>query len=193
MFVLLIIVWLVISILPVRELFSIYKFKWLFPFLALGMLCEEYDIYNKLSKKFWISSLIFIMGSYWLYNEEYFDNYVSFTYDSVNSMFMGILYYALSIISIYMIICLAVCVNKIIPFLGECLAIVGCYSLEIYVMHMFFIKIFPIIPPAVMNNNISIYVYFTFYGVIIIILILLFSKYLLEKIKLFRVVVGRLN
>lgn len=188
---LLIIVWLVIAILPVHELFSIYRFKWLFPFLISGMMYKEYDVHNKWNKKYLLVSILFLPGSYWLYHAEYFEEYISFTYSSINSVFIGILYYLLSILSICLILCIALWINE--TSLGKYIAIIGSYSLEVYVMHMLFVKFMLIVPPVVMDSDIYIYTYFTVYGALITISIVLLSKFVLEKNRLFRMAVGRIS
>ena len=74
---------------------------------------------------------------------------------------------------------------------GRYIAVAGRYSLEIYVMHMFLVKFLPVVPDGVMENDIYSYLYFGGYGLVTVVLIILFSKYVFEKIKGLEWMIGR--
>lgn len=190
MYVILLIVWFLISMLPIDSFFYIYKFKWLFPFFILGMLCDEYEIYDKTNKKVYLIGLLFIVGRFLFYNEKHFEEYVSFAYSSAKSLLVGMIYYVLSTLSICLVFAIAIWTNRIVG--SHYLALVGRYSLEVYVIHMLFVKFVSFVPDIVMSNDVYIYIYFAIYAVIIIIAIVLISKYILEKVKLFRIAVGKI-
>ena len=184
-------IWFIICLSPFYELLSIYKFKWLFPFMVLGMLCEEYAIYEKLYSCFCIKicSLLFIPMAILLYREEPFTEYLSCAYSSAENVVMGEIYYLISTLAVILVIWMASSLKSVA--VGGYIAEAGRYSLEIYVMHMLMVKFLPIVPAGVMESAALPYLYFGIYAMAITVCIVFFSKYIFEKIKILRWTVGR--
>ena len=74
---------------------------------------------------------------------------------------------------------------------GRILAVVGQYSMEIYVMHMLLVKFILFVPDMVMWEDIFTYSYFMVYAALIVALVILLVRYALGYCRAFRIVTGR--
>ena len=101
---------------------------------------------------------IFLIGRFLFYNKEVFSSYTNFMYFNAQSILVGIIYYILSIFSILFILYVSISLRK--TLLGEKIALIGQYSMEIYVIHMLWIKFIVLIPNIVLHNDIYTYTYF---------------------------------
>lgn len=184
-------IWFLVCLSPILELLCIYKFKWLFPFMAFGMLCEEYAICEKLYNCFYlkICSLLFIPMAILMYREESFTEYLFCTYSNAENIVMGGIYYLISILAVILVIWISSFLKRVT--IGGYIAEAGRYSLEIYVMHMFAVKFLPIVPSGIMGNDVFLYLYFSVYAMAVIVCIVLLSKYIFERVKILRWMVGK--
>ena len=184
-------IWLMICVSPVQELFSLRQFKWLFPFFILGMWCEKYSVYDNLKKRIvlTLTGFIYIPMGYILFHEGYFTEYITFTYSSVKSVWMGVLYYVVSLMAVVAVILISGYLAAIT--VGKYVAVIGRYSMEVYVMHMLMVKFLLVVPEFIWENNLYIYLYFGIYGMGVTVLCVVFSKYFLEKFKVGCWMMGR--
>lgn len=185
-----IIIWLLMALSIPNDIFSFVKFKWLFPFMVIGYVLAE----RRKSIQFSIADIsIFLKGLVTLfpvialgaYLEPYFTNYISFHYTSGIDVLVGIGYYLISVWGICFIILAA-------HYIPGVLSEIGKYSIHIYVIHMFMIK-FIFYAPAVIRKHSWIYlwIYMPIYAAAVIMLIVVLSKRILDKSRLFRIMVGK--
>lgn len=186
--------WLTISLIIPSNIFAFYKFKWLFPFFLLGYytnnMKEKLTLFNVLKMQ---NKILLICGSVYLilgtifYNKQYFKMYIMFEYIDIPSIFVGGLYYLISICSIFFMFSLA---NKVKnQKIGKRLSEIGHYTIDIYVLHMFLIK-FVIWIPREMTNTMLSFIWLPLYTLIIVVSIFIFSKYIFRKFSIYRLSIG---
>ena len=154
------------------------------------MMCAERAASGKILGNIrhkWISFL-FIPMAVMLFQEEPFAEYISCSYSNVENLCFGILYYAVSAVSIGLVLYISELISA--RKVGRYIAMAGRYSLEIYVMHMFAVKFIPIVPSLILENSVYEYLYFGCYGFVVTVLIVLFSENVLERYKLGRWMMG---
>lgn len=188
-YLLLIFGWIVISICAPNAYFSLYKFKWLFPFLIIGLYyAENSEKINKI-QRYGLLSFLFPLLCITLYNPLYYNMYLEFGYSSFKAVGMGIVYYLVSLLGIIFVFECAFLLNK--TRLGDACAYLGKHSMEIYVMHMLFIKFIVFVPQQMYGSNtIWTYMYILLYAVVIVGLILLLSRIIFSRFKIYNIVVG---
>lgn len=183
--------WLLISFIIPNPYLSMYKFKWLFPFLIIGSVYSEKrekltTIIQKLKKISFIFPIVCLMVN----KNKYYNIYLEFKYSDLQSIMVGITYYFISLMGILFIFELSTLLGK--TKLKHELIDCGRYSLEIYVMHMFFIKFIVFIPLNIIKNNVlSLSVGIILYAIVIVALIILLSKYILKNSKIYNFSVGK--
>ena len=181
--------WILISICIPDVYFSIYKFKWLFPFHIIGMYYAENKEKLNGMRKYRMVSILFPILCLTLYNPLYYNMYLEFHYEDIKAGGMGAVYYLVSLLGILFVFACALLLEK--TKLGNAYACIGKRSMEIYVMHMLFIKFIVVVPPQLYgNDSIWTYVYILLYSLIIIGLILLLAGKFLEKFRIYRIMVG---
>lgn len=191
-------IWIVLSVLMPSEFLSFYKFKWLFPFMIIGyyIACQNevrnmmIDFESKGSRILFAGlSIAFPLLVLLTYNSGEFSKYISFSYDSGLSILYGLLYYVISftgIISIYYLAWLA-SLTKIANIMAD----IGKYSVDIYVIHMFSIKILMFIPALLNKQSFAFnYLILPVYAVLITLLIWQLSKNVLHKTKTYQIIMG---
>lgn len=182
--------WILVSFLPIDELFLFYKFKWLFPFMLLGYSVAQSK--TIMQKKFPYPGLIciacvlgFILSVHFLYNDRFFIAYSQFAYHNVEEILMGIIYYIISVIGILSCILLS---QILLNFtVGRKMKYIGQASADIYVMHMLLIKFLTF---SVSLHGITLYIFSALYSFVIVV-ICLFIKYLLKNVKLYNFSMGK--
>lgn len=182
--------WILVSIQPINNIFLLYKFKWLFPFMLLGYLSGKYK--NMLKKEFtWFKVILnllgFILAANMLYKENYYYAYSQFDYSNVIEIVMGFIYYAISFWGVAACLILA---QKLSEYnISNRIQRIGASTADIYVIHAFFIKL--LIFPAPAINILS---YFYVFIVSFVILIMsMFVKYVLRYSKIYNFSFGRLS
>lgn len=184
-----IVAWIIVSLQPVDDLFMLFKFKWLFPFMMLGYCISEYKpnfLYaNSLS---WLKCIlyigIFIILSNVFYNESFFLGYSKFDYCTILEAIVGIIYYIISTIGIISYIIVS---QKLLNYnLGHKLKCIGQSTADIYVIHMFLVKILVL---EIHYETIA-YIY-AFIQSAIIVFASLLIKYILRNSKLYQYSLGK--
>lgn len=198
-FVTLLIIWIGVSIYGPNELFAFYKFKWLFLFMIAGYECAKHNIIERIqgSIKASILGLIIFGWVVWcLYLKEYFEQYITGNYKSVESGLFGLIYYVISFYSI--IIIFLFFKDNIGTKIKQYFANIGKLSMDIYVIHMFPLKLIQLIFPINMfsklgeiESTIIIYVIMGIVDFIIIGIIKYMYNNWLEKMKVYRMIMGK--
>lgn len=182
--------WIIISICIPSQILSLYKFKWLFPFLILGVWLENYsEVVQKICRNGYFA-IIFIILCLYTYNDFFGERYFEFKYDTLESVLVGGWYYVLSIMAIITVLWISVKMNNL--RCGKILAIMGEYSMEVYVMHMFFVKFMVSVPNGLYNNeSVIAYIYAFIYAGIAVGVIVGISKFFLKKFAVFQFIMGK--
>lgn len=188
-------VWLVLSLLIPGEVLGFHKFKWLFPFFLCGYLSgknrERWQVWlsshRKLSAIGWIS-LIYPALVAVLVRDDTCRQYTNFTYHSLTGGLSGLMYYAVSAMGVMLMMKISHCLAK--TPVGQFAAQIGTYSMDIYVIHMFLIKFIPIPVELGALSPLVIWLLLAAVTLIIVLAIWLLSKYVLRRVKIFRVSVG---
>ena len=201
------IVWILLAFLIPGKVFNLYKLKWLFPFFVLGglfygnehvNLVEKIKQYSKyrLVLQTIAGLLLFFVIDIALYKEPYFTEYTEFRYSSWYSVFWGILFYGISILGIAVWMQAAYVIQnkttKIGSVIGDLLVMCGEYSLDIYLIHMMFMKVIPFDLGAFCGGN-GLTVVVVMYAFIIVLSIAIISKCVLSRISIYRMITGRIN
>ena len=193
-YVLLALVWFAVTFVSADGFTLIYKFQWLFPFLLLGMICREYEdrkngAAKKMQSAMQFAGFLYVPLALLTYRERYFNAYSQFKYDDLQSVLAGSFYFVLSCMSLCLMMWISGQVEKLAG--GKWLALVGGYSMEIYVMHMFGVKFMRIVPDSISGNSILIYIYYGLYAFILTVLIVLSARFMEKRSRLFCRMVGR--
>lgn len=185
--------WILISSTIPNTYFSMYKFKWLFPFLIIGaMYAENQKKVQTIIHNLKIISLIFPILCLMVSNDKYYNMYLEFKYSSILSIVVGIAYYLVSLLGIVFIFLISSLLERC--KLGQIFINLGIHSLEIYVMHMFFIKFVIIIPLDIVKTNIFyVSICVILYAIIIIALIIFLSKYIFKNLKIYTFIMGKVK
>lgn len=181
--------WFLVSMQPINNIFLLYKFKWLFPFMLLGYLSAKYKKMIKgeiIWSKVILNILGFILVAGIFYNENYYYAYSQFDYSNVIEIIMGLIYYAISFWGIVSCLILA---QKLSEYkLSNKVQHIGASTADIYVIHSFFIKL--LIFPAQTINILS-YLYVLIVSFVILV-ISMFVKYIFRYSKIYNFSFGRL-
>ena len=181
--------WIIVSLITPSDYFAMYKFKWLFPFLIIGVYYAEHRAQLIALRKWTMLSVIFPVLCVLFYNTTYYNAYLFFDYTNLKEIIAGFIYYLFSLLAITFILSLSAILCRIkrnAPIL-----LVSQYSLEIYVCHMFFVKFIVLPTDAIANNIILLSVYIILYTIIILTLIILFCKFLFSRFKIYRFIMGK--
>lgn len=184
--------WAAVSCLLPDDVLRLYKFKWLFPFFFAGAMVKRA---NKESKKINIfcvlaGNVIFYTMATFLYKTKIFVDYTTYSYESIEDIAGGILCYAVSFIGIWAVLEVAGYLKKI-RIVERILSVIGQYSIDIYVIHMFLIKIVFFMPTMLQENKIWGNIYIYFYSLFVVVFIVTICKLVLDKIVLYKVSVGK--
>lgn len=184
---------ILVLVLP-NNLFSLYKFKWLFPFMIMGYAYGESKLIldckwkNLLKKYGMISGVLFLLvcavfGNQ--LNEAFIISIYGITCEKVIYCFINVFTGVLGIGAILYI-------SDILSHtrMRNMLADMGKYTMDVYVIHMFLV--YAII--GVMQEKYVASLFWNFVSALlaigITIGIALFSKYCLRKIRLYQISVG---
>lgn len=179
--------WLMLSVVLPGEFLAFYKFKWLYPFLLIGAFSErkQYRLFRGSRKLFFLVAFVFVLLSLFTYEKFLFEAYSSFSYDSFKEVCAGVFYYMVSLLGIFAVCSLTALVKG---RLAECLGYIGRYSMDIYVTHMFFIKLhFWTVP----YGKIFAGIYSVFVTIITIAAVLFLREKLLKYFRIYEASAGR--
>ena len=186
-------VWAVLIVFCDTELFCMWKIKWLYGFLLLGYICSEYEILTRLKscKKFvpvvmfiicaacWIAATLLTSGAYATDLIYGFDD-MAFSAEIFAVELSVWLCGLTGMVTIYLVSLFIAEVSKL-----DILYRLGSYTLDLYVAHMMIISFIKMIP---VPQNHAFEVSFVIAVFVIIVPIYLLVKYILRKIKLYRMV-----
>ena len=130
--------------------------------------------------------ITFLIFSYVLYDDTFFKEYATFSYQSWRGVVAGVLYYGISLLGVIGVFALTRWKKPL--FLRHLVCAIGQSSIDIYVMHMFLIK-FIFWKPS-FSNMYYLYVYLIIYSICIIFFIL-FLRYKVFKCRLYDILMGR--
>ncbi len=178
--------WIGSVALPLDGIFQFYKVKWLMPFFIFGAASNEFALYERANKRAVLcAGCLFPILGWTLAGGASFDQYITCAYTGAGSVLAGAGYYVVSGLSVCLVMGLS-------GTLGEkairWAAPVGQISLEIYVLHMFFVKLLPLLPAV---DGVAGQVLQILYAAVIVAVIWVLVTYILNRIPLFRLCVGR--
>lgn len=187
--------WLLLSCLVPGELFAFYKFKWLYPFFLAGWMTavnQEVAVnWLKNARKrvtAGVLSLAFPILVFAFLRENAFWEYTQFRYSSMQNILCGMLYYLISLTGIGFVMIMARWISR--TGASDICAEIGTYSMDIYVIHMFIVKVIQIVYSGMEIGKVAMYAIFSGISLLIVVIIWLMSKFLFRKIGLFRIMVG---
>ena len=188
---LLIFVYLFFCFFSGNSIFSLFKFKWLFPFFVMGFYFHKHlnaaEIIKKTPPGFIIlfSACGLIMFSYLFFDFTTPENVCTFSIKSLNdfSLKNSILYQFVGLFGALFIFSLSILLDKM-PINKE-IAERGKYSLDIYVIHMFLLSLIPLPDNLIVARVAALAIAF-----IICEIIYNVSRLFLRKIHLYRISVG---
>ena len=188
-----IVIWALLIIFCNTELFSMWKIKWLYGFLLLGYICSEYDVLSKIKTckpivlgiafvfclVVWIAVTLMSSGAY---SEKLIYGFDDMPF-SANTFVIELSVWACGLMGMATIYLISLFVARFRFF--DILYRMGSYTLDIYVGHMLLIFVIKKIPmPQDLVFVLSFIVAFFFISVPLYLL----AKYILRKIKLYRII-----
>lgn len=182
--------WLALGLIPNDTLFCIYKLKWLFPFFILGVMSNRLRLYERADKRLLaIIGAVFPFLAIFSYSERLFSKYIICSYTMAENVFTGLWYYFVSALSICLVIG-ASAILKNFKFV-KAAETAGRYTMEIYVIHMFFLKLAPNLPGIKAASGAIVYSVSCVYSAAITAAVVILSKFILERFRIFRFSVGK--
>ena len=204
---------ILIGLLP-DQLFSLDKFKWMFPYLILGYGMHAMEVFlekkavafseksimtdllqiKKASRKHAgiigaVCCIIYIFITLNLYDHPYMQNFLSKKSDGMNDFLPYSLIFLLSLLGLLGLMKLSEGLSK--SRIGSVLAGVGRYSMDIYVIHMFFIKFVTYVPAYAQKSAIAYNCGFVpFYALGVVGVVYLMAAFLLRRIGLYCKMMG---
>lgn len=179
-----------------NKLFSLYKFKWLFPFLLAGYYFRKYeeklvDCKRAFFKIGWISWIAFPLYVFTvLESSEGPFSTISIQNIGSHIVVACFKYVSAGVLGMLAVYYVAYCLSHI--EFGRKMAVCGQYTLDVYVIQMPFVSVAGAVISKLFSNN-SVYIlYFAaiVFGSCIVAGIILASRYLLRKNRFYRFSVG---
>lgn len=172
-----------------------YKLGWLFPYFLFGDIWYRFfrTKFNA-ERKYNILAFLILLLSYTLMlycfckGRPYSTYFEYFQLESVYIIYY-LIYYVQGFIGIGMLFALAFTLEKH----GKIIVQTGYYSMDIYVLHMFFVKMFPVVSITI-NGNKSIwlnYILVFLYAALVAGIIVFLADKVLHKIKIYLISVGK--
>lgn len=197
-YVLSLLIYTVLLLLPINEYFSIYKFKWLFTFILIGLWIGNGRKQILYSPKFKVTGavcgivLLLIMVYAGVNNIAAFNIFsnLSFNTISISNIKIGVIQYLAGLSGMFFILW----ISKLLASTAfkKFLSLLGYYSLDIYVTHMFIIFLIKYIPIPKTNGIVWIFISLLA-ATVISFAISLIAKYILRRSKLYCLSVGAKN
>ena len=187
-------VWLLLFCIGPADFLVFYKFKWLFPFFYAGYwICMNRQKLEKLTQGKAAGvvgglSMLFPLLVWLCYREDYFMQYARAEYQNTVSVLIGLAYYLIGGIGVIFLLTISKWLTK--SPVGNLLAEVGTYSMDIYVIHMFLIKFIPIPMDLTAAAKLTAHSVLALISLAVVFLIWGAAKLLLRRIKLYRICVG---
>lgn len=175
-------------LIPYDEYLALYKVKLEFPFFLLGEWCGNRKAsFSQKYLQIFIPIFIIVFNIFFDYNICF--DYLSFHIKKIGLIWF--LYYLfISLIGLlgFMNMSLLITENHI-NIIPRCLSLIGRESLDIYLMHMFFVKI---IFSIIGLHELSFFISFIF-TLVSIVIIHFMIKYIFSKIPFYAVMTGRIK
>lgn len=189
------VVWLALSWLVPGDLLAFHKFKWLLPFFLAGYVMGKHreglsawlESHKKLSLLGLLSLLYPVLVALWAQNGAMLRD-AGLAYASLPDVLGSLLQYAISAVGVVFVMILSRWMAK--TPVGKVAAEIGTYSMDIYVIHMFLIKFVPLPVDVKTVNPVVAYGLLAAVTLAMVLVIWLLSKYVLRKIKLYRISIG---
>lgn len=179
-------------ILP-KDIFQLFKFKAYTIYFALGIGINEYiDIlkgyYIKIRKLKIYIPIFFLLGAMTVVNSSYANFMVLFEHESPNLLLVMLVFIITIIGMLSMVILAEFCKNtSVFNMFSE----FGFSSLDIYVMHMFFVKVLTVVLFK-LKLSYALYVVLIFIlGFMVSVIIAKLKKYILGKSRLYNFCIGK--
>lgn len=188
--------WIVLCITMPDQLLCMYKVKWLYPFFVFGYWLKHAHAFDahRISRRMIVLFSVVFTGLLVCAcrMEEEFLNFIRFQYSSLSGVAFGMAFY---------ILCTLFCVLAVLAMqqlgktrIGPVLTEIGTYNLDIYVIHMFLVKLIAIpvffsdmlLQAGVLVKYLLIYAC----AALIVAIIWLGCKWVLRKIPLYLISTG---
>ena len=200
------ITWLILIGLLPDQLFSLDKFKWMFPYLILGYGMHAMDFFREKQKSLSsdksivtgllqikkeggisagiigvVCSTVYILVTLKLYEYPYMQAFLAKKSGGMNDFLPYSLIFLLSLLGVLGLMKLSEGLSE--SRIGSILAGVGRYSMDIYVIHMFFIKFVTYVPAYAQKSAIAYNCGFVpFYALGVVGVVYLMAAFLLRRI-----------
>lgn len=190
-----IVIYSILFLLPINDYFAFYKYKWLFVFILVGVLAGKCDI-EKASKKIKMVvgsiAILILVGAacyFGFLTDTYVDAFrnISILNIDLSQIILCVAEVVFGFIGIIAVVAIAKLLNK--TFIKKEMAMIGYYSLDIYVIHMFLIYIFKAIPTFNLSFSLLAIIYL-FVAIVVSLGIAILSKFILRKISIYRLSIG---
>ncbi len=186
------VIWALLIVFCTTEVLSMWKIKWLYGFLLLGYICCEYDVLSKIKsfKKEVLCMIFFFCAAGWIavtmLSSGAYSTKLIYGFDdmpfSMNTLGIELSVLACGFFGMTTIYLVSLVIARFRIF--DILYRMGSYTLDIYVGHMLLIFVIKKIPmPQDLVFVLSFIVAFFFISVPLYLL----AKYILRKIKLYRI------
>lgn len=177
-----------------NQFLSIYKFEWLFPYFCIGFFCNETKkkAKNVNSCKAFGGIVGYCIFTLLIYHKASYVEFYGIFDLHINTLLHYIAYYIAGILGIIIVYAVADVCEKY--KIGKYTKKIGCISIDIYVIHMFFIKIIRIFSNELMEKQ-AVYNYCIapILALCTVLLIFLMVRYVLSKFKIYNYSVGKIN
>ena len=175
------------------SVFRFFKFQWLYPYFLLGCVikrelvesCLEFACRHRIM--FLLTALCVLSLMYTLYNERMYSLWCEPNImESRGGVWILALYYLLGTAGVFLLLGLSGIISKSTN-VGLFLSDVGQYSLDVYVMHMFFVKaLFILMPQGFAASGLYAYGVAPLLGAAIVVVTYLLAKKVFSKISAYR-------
>lgn len=193
-------VWGICLLVKPIALFSIYRGQWLLPYFLLGvLLSDQKRIFTGIHKlenwsllkkifAFFLTLFMFLFLTFAFMRPELFDSFYGKFEVVVPFTGYYFIFYVLGLAGILLSLFLSILLEKV-KGVSSYLQACGKYSIDVYVIHMFFVKAYLMIMGSGRASHLQ-YALFFMISLVISLCIVLMARYILRKIKLYRLSVG---
>lgn len=185
--------WFLICVCVPERYFQLFKLKYFYPFFLLGIYLSEYPeqfimLKNQIPNCIRRMILLFPLLIFCFRHSKAISLFYYFEAEKLYflEIILGIIFTILGVLFLFYL------TEIIYKFknLRQSAATIGKYSLDIYILHMFFVKFFFYIP-VFLNTYIIKEIYNLFYSGIVIIILVLGSKFIGDRLILYRISTGK--
>lgn len=194
------VLWVLISICLPDTLLSMDKLKWMLPYLMLGYWMGSPQSQEKIKipalafhrhRAVWTAgcSAVYLLAVTLLHGSYSMNGYLSKTWRSVYDAAPYAFYFAVSLCGIAGLMGISQLLSE--TGAGMAAAKAGRCSMDIYVIHMFFIKFITFVPGYARKSDLAYNLgYVPFYALVVVMIVYLMAAVIFRKIGLYRMVMG---